>query len=274
MKNNILPLSLSIFFLAGFIRELNGQTVHAVKFAYSEASSLSPESFDFWIDSLFNNLNNVTEFKPDSIQSCVLARFSKGLFTSDDAVLQGVRIINKYGGFERKLYQKEMDYLNAVLGVLYKRDILKITLLNEKAALISSGRSFEGESNNDSFKLETYRAILADVEPLNLELTFLKMKYNLEIGDMLYKSMQNKKEADKHYTVVHTFPFWKIEDNAYFNKHRTLYINAVSRRLEVNRGNLKTLERLDIIPSAGELYPIWKARIEEVGGNWDDIFDE
>lgn len=270
MTRTTFIIVMMLFLLKGKVFSQN-DTIN--KIFYHNMVTLSPIEFDVWMAQTFIECSEGKKIDTDSISALVINRINKGLFTSESAIMDGYRIINRIEKVIEHKYdsKKTLSYIESVVNILYAQDLTKIKLLLKKAAILQE----QDFPNKNETNLALYNKAISVLDSINLEYKLIELESLFNAGEILFKSLHNKVEADKYYLTVQSFPFWSIQNSFYFSKYRRLYVNSGYRRLDLNRGNLKALERLGFVPSTSdELYPLWKSYIEEVGGNWDSIFGD
>lgn len=269
--------TISLFCLLGVIPiSAHSQIVNHDTTKYFKAKILKPQAFDFWIADIDEKVSFNFNINSDSIQSVVVSRISEGHFTTEMAVFKGLSIVAKIelSTLRPSSYDKTINYIDSILEVLYGQEIIAIKLLKAKSMYLKNGRPPKDGRNKDTLLITVYTELLSAIESINFELNYLETNCHFDLGEVLFKNLNNKIEAEKHFVIAQTYPFWILRNSEYLNKHREIYLKAGRRRLETNRGNLKALERLGFIPAASDLYPVWRHYIEEVGGNWEELFGD
>lgn len=245
---------------------------------FVNAQELSPKAFDEWIDEEYSRLAQGESIDTDQIADRVIDRFEKGLYITDDAVINSTKFfeIKEFSEKGKELtngktpfiYSETTAYINQLLGKLYKRDLLKVKLLERKSRLLQT-RTDKNEEV-EQLTLKTLSTLIVDLEVFNTDIDKLYNKSMIILGQ-IYLENDNKTQADKHFAKVLKYPFYNVTKAKDYSDLRNLYIQAGLGRIAARKGNLKKLKELYFIPSAApDLYPSLKASIEEVGGTWDN----
>ena len=237
-------------------------------------SFLTPQEFDNWVDGQLQNLKSGEQADLAGVQTRVTQRLEQGMYTTDDAILESVKIF-AISDFETRserepemLYATTVQFIDEVLKGLYKQKLLKVKLMQKKAEFLLNTPVKNEEIRNQAFV--TYLGFVPMLETINYELDNMQNNAKLNLADTYQQLKNDKEQAEKYYIDVLQYPFYTVEDPNLFRTFRDQYVKAGLGRIKIRRGDLKALQELAFVPATNtELNPLLKSLIEEAGGTWD-----
>ena len=233
---------------------------------------LSPQEFDSWAEEQVQLLKDKGTVDIDKINRFTLERMKRGIFISEDALFSIVKINTSYdfrnNSKERPLYAKTIHFIEKLVDHIYKRDFVKIKLLERKATLL---QNMSDEINDVSDKiLRTSLSYIKKLDSLNLLMLVIEHNAHYKIGSLLFKERGENELAEVHFREVLGYPFYNVDNVKVFQDLRDIYIKCGLELIQLHRGNLKALRRLYFVPSTKpDLYPVLKLYYEELGEKWD-----
>jgi hypothetical protein len=210
------------------------------------------------------------------LNNVVLKRINLGYYLSDEEILnlaltnasnESVLTFKDRTGF-KFLHKNVLILIDTLKKLNEDRPLLITNLLLLKHDL------FEVRNNNEDnqVKKQVDSTLLSNFDSLQVFIFLQKNKVNLSMGEYFLLKKKDSKKAELYYKEVMRFPFFNIKEKNYDTAYRLRcqYVFAAKSIIECNRGNLKSLNRLEFIPSIqDQVYPILKDYIEEMGGKWD-----
>lgn len=273
MKLNILLILLTFVPLFAFSQQSN------------DARDLNARDFDLWLESELENMGYYIGTKnlinPKSIEDIFFQRIERGIYSSNDAYLKlveankqyqisliakkGIVVRDSISG-EDMSFASTLKLINSFTNVLYKRPLLKVKLMKEKAVILN-GLGREDEA------IKIYEDELNTLGKISIETTKLNGLFNNRIGYYYLTIMDNPKKAINFYSATYKIPPYSLnynfEDEEIFTleKLKRIHLEAGKGLIRSNTNDLNGLKRLFILPSDKPvLQPLLEAAIKQAEG--------
>lgn len=232
---------------------------------------MHPVDFDIWIGRKHDEYLWSKEFSSDTINQVIIARFNQGLHTSFDALQKAISLNNVEGHYEGNNYKRSMDFIDSILPLIYKNELLSAKLLEKKIYLHNNGkyRNEEDIASNCGYALEL-------LIPLNKEVDLFEAYCHLILGKYLAKKKAEKTRAHKHlWSAQRLSPFWQLGNDDWMDRRmKSNYHRAGTELIRLHWGDLKELENLNFNLFTDGLYYELRTAIEHAGGDWENFWDD